>query len=128
MSPSEVRARYFNAKLNFVEDFVDNYAFMESNYTALLNEFDIARPGQANMREMDGNVNRMKSFLITNIGADWATATAANQVSRLGIDSRGIVPWDEVRTAMTRVGVDSTPAFVARHVRHLTHTFFPFSP
>ena len=88
-----------------IEDFVENYAFMESNYTSLLNEFNHARSGQSNMRELDGNVNRMKSFLVSNIGADWATATAANQVSRLGIDSRGIVPWDEVRTAMMRTGV-----------------------
>ena len=88
-----------------IEDFVENYAFMESSYTSLLNEFNHARSGQSNMRELDGNVNRMKSFLVSNIGADWATATAANQVSRLGIDSRGIVPWDEVRTAMMRTGV-----------------------
>ena len=84
--------------------------------------------GRSNMRDMDGNVDRMKHFLLDNVGVDWATATAANQVSKLGIDSRGVVPWDEVRTAMTQTGNDATPAFVARHVRNLTSSFFAFTP
>lgn len=111
-----------------IENFVENYSFMDHNYTALLDSVNFARSGNANMRDMDGNVARMKSFLVANIGHDWATATAANVVSKLGIDARGDVPWNEVRTTMTQHGNDATPAFVARHVRNLSNSFFAFSP
>ena len=72
---------------------------------ALVDVIEVARPGFSHMRNMDGNVDRMKHFLLDKVGVDWATATAANQVSKLGIDTRGSVPWDEVRTTMTRHGL-----------------------
>ena len=111
-----------------IENFVENYSFLDHNYRALLEVMEVDSLGRSNMRDMDGNVDRMKHFLLDNVGVDWATATAANQVSKLGIDSRGVVPWDEVRTAMTQTGNDATPAFVARHVRNLTSSFFAFTP
>jgi hypothetical protein len=111
-----------------IETFVENYSFLDHNYVALVDVIKVARPGFSHMRNMDGNVDRMKHFLVDKVGVDWVTATAANQVSKLGIDTRGSVPWDEVRTTMTRQGSDSTPAFVARHVRDLTSSFFAFTP
>ena len=111
-----------------IENFVENYSFLDHNYAALVDVIEVARPGFCHMRNMDGNVDRMKHFLVEKVGVDWGTATAANQVSKLGIDTRGSVPWDEVRTTMTRQGSDSTPAFVARHVRDLTSSFFAFTP
>ena len=111
-----------------IENFVENYSFLDHNYAALVDVIEVARPVFFHMRNMDGNVDRMKHFLVDKVGVDWVTATAANQVSKLGIDTRGSVPWDEVRTTMTRQGSDSTPAFVARHVRDLTSSFFAFTP
>ena len=92
-----------------IETFVENYSFLDHNYVALVDVIKVARPGFSHMRNMDGNVDKMKHFLVDKVGVDWVTATAANQVSKLGIDTRGSVPWDEVRTTMTRQGLDSSP-------------------
>ena len=61
----------------------------------MIDIMEVARPAQANMKELDGNVNCMKGWLIDNIGADWATATQPNRNSKLGIRS-GNLPWNEV--------------------------------
>ena len=111
-----------------IQQFVANYSFMNSNYSALLDAIEVARPGSANMREMDGNVDRMKGWLIRHVGNDWATATRQNAQSQLGIGGRGVPPWQEMRTAMTRPGDDAVPAFVARKVRNLTNSFYTFLP
>ena len=50
-------------------------------------------------------MDRMKHFLVEKVGVDWGTATAANQASKLGIDTRGSVPWDAVRTYYDAAGV-----------------------
>ena len=108
-----------------IENHVANFSLLDSNYKALLDMFEVD-PGSAKMRDLSGNASRMKDWLINNIGADWATATAANQDSRLGI-GRGVLPWEEMRTAMTRQGADSVPAHVASVVRDLTNSFYAFS-
>ena len=109
-----------------IERHILNYSLLSSNYGALLDLIEVAHPGRANMRELDSNVNRMKDWLISNIGADWATATQANQNSKLGI-GRGVPPWEEMERMMTRQGVDSVPAHVSRVVRELTSSFYTFS-
>ena len=109
-----------------IERHILNYSLLSSNYGALLDLIEVAHPGRANMRELDSNVNRMKDWLISNIGADWATATQANQNSKLGI-GRGVPPWEEMEQMMTRQGVDSVPAHVSRVVRELTSSFYTFS-
>ena len=52
---------------NRIEEFVANYSFMNSNYSALLDMIEVARPGRANMRELDGNVDRMKGWLVQHV-------------------------------------------------------------
>ena len=110
-----------------IENFVANYAFMNSSYSALLDSIGVTRSGQANMRDMDSNVDRMKAWLVRCIGPDWATATRQNTHSQLGI-GRGVLPWVEMQTAMTRRGDDAVPAFVSRRTRDLTNSFYRFLP
>lgn len=109
-----------------IEWFVQNYSLLSANYGELLRSLDMQRLHAAKMKDMDGNVSRMKHWLIENIGSDWATATRQNRNSMLGISSRGHLPWDEIRTAMTRQGSDSVPNHVSRIVRDLTSSFFAF--
>lgn len=110
-----------------IEEFVANYSLMNSNYSSLLEMMKKVRPGRANMRDMDSNIDRMKGWLVEKVGADWATATRNNTVSALGI-GRGKNPWDEMHTANTRQGTSSVPAFIARRTRGLTHSFYRFNP
>ena len=109
-----------------IERHILNYSLLSSNYGALLDLIEVARPGRANMPELDSNVNQMEGWLINNIGADWATATLANQNSKLGI-GHGVPPWEEMERMMTRQGVDSVPTHVSRVVRELTSSFYTFS-
>ena len=78
------------------------------------------------MKDLDSNVSVMKDWLINNIGADWATATTRNANSKLGIPTRGVLPWVEVTNQMNQVGRDSVQAHVARTVRDLTYTYYAF--
>lgn len=113
---------------NKIEEFVANYSFLNSNYAALLDVLEVAKPDRAHhMRDMDSNVDRMKGWLVRHIGPDWATATRRNANSRLGI-TRGVLPWVEMQRANTKTGGDAVPAFVERHVRHLTNNFYTFNP
>ena len=113
-----------------IEEFVADYSFMDSNYAQLLDVLEIARGGVPErahfMKDMDANVDRMKGWLIKHIGADWASATRPNRDSKLGI-GRGVPPWEEVATTMSQSGKDAVPAFVSRHVRDLTKSFYRFS-
>jgi len=94
----------------------------------LLDVLEVAKPDRAHhMRDMDSNVDRMKGWLARHIGPDWATATRRNTNSRLGI-TRGVLPWVEMQRANTKTGGDAVPAFVERHVRHLTNNFYTFNP
>jgi hypothetical protein len=111
-----------------IEKFVENYAFMNHNYASLLSMADKKQAGVAKMRDMDGNVARMKGWLVRHVGADWATASAPNSNSKLGISSRGQPPWKEMRAAMTKPGADSVPSHVASVVRGLTSSFYRFDP
>ena len=112
-----------------IEEFVADYSFMNYNYAHLLSVLEVARGGVPErahyMKEMDTNVDTMKGWLIKHIGADWASATSLNRDSKLGI-GRGVLPWEEVRTTMSQSGKDAVPAFVGRHVRDLTKTFYRF--
>eukprot|EP00965_Chrysotila_dentata_P036337 1210244-Pleurochrysis_carterae.AAC.1 len=65
---------------------------------------------------------------MARIGPNWATAMRSNSHSALGL-TRGEPPWKEVEKVMTQTGANtSTLAFVARHVRNLTHTYYSFAP
>lgn len=108
-----------------IQRFISQYSFLESNYASMTEMMEVARSAQANMKELDGNVNCMKGWLIDNIGADWATATQPNQNSKLGI-RLGNLPWNEVAAQMAQGGAESVPAHVARHVRSLTYSFYAF--
>ena len=108
-----------------IKEHVANYSFMQSNYTSLLKTMDLVRPGHAHMRDMDSNVDRMKGWLMDNIGTTWAVATRLNSESELGI-TRGKVPWEEMQETMSQSGNDSVPAFVADKVRGLTKNFYRF--
>ena len=110
-----------------IENFVLNYSFLNSNYAHLLDVIEVARGQHQTMRDMDANVDRMKHWLISHIGHNWATATTPNQNSQLGIP-RGVLPWVETQQAMTRVGNDAVPTYVARCVRDLTNSFYGFLP
>eukprot|EP00965_Chrysotila_dentata_P065868 2182013-Pleurochrysis_carterae.AAC.1 len=79
------------------------------------------------MKDMDTDAERLKNLLLNRIGRKWATATRSNTQSTLGL-TRGQVPWKEVSDAMSQSGSDtSTHAFVARHVRNLTNTYYSFA-
>lgn len=112
-----------------IEEFVRNYSFLDANYAAMLDVMASVRSGAPDkahyMRDMDSNVDCMKAWLIEKVGADWAEATRANINSELGI-GRGTPPWEEMRTTMSQAGKDAVPAFVARHVRDLTNSFYRF--
>jgi hypothetical protein len=54
-----------------IQEFVKNYSFMEANYASLLDVMNFVRPAQAKMRDMDSNVDKMKGWLVDNIGNDW---------------------------------------------------------
>eukprot|EP00965_Chrysotila_dentata_P007302 236359-Pleurochrysis_carterae.AAC.1 len=76
---------------------------------------------------MDADVALLKNLFLTKIGSSWQSATRANTHGMLGI-TRGRVPWDEVKDVMMQSGSDTAPpAFVARHVRNLTSSFYFFS-
>ena len=78
------------------------------------------------MKDMDGNVQRMKAWLMKKVGPTWAVATARNSESKLEI-GRGKVPWVEVAEEMAKYGKDSTESRVAQTVQGLTYTFYAFS-
>ena len=98
---------------------------MDANDHMLLEMTDASSSGTAQMKDMDGNVNDMKTWLIDNIGDDWSTVTRANENSNLGIGRR-MKPWAEISAAMSKELCDSVSSLVARHDRKLTSTFFAF--
>ena len=112
-----------------IEEFVANYSFLHHNYSAMREMVEAASPaGVSFMRDMDGNVARMKDWLIKNIGSDWNTASRPNRNSKLGISGRGKPPWDEIRDAMTKTGADSVASHVSEVVRGMTDSFYRFRP
>lgn len=114
-----------------IEEFVANYSFLDSNYTALLDMLEVAHGGAAGrahyMKDTDSNVDKMKGWLVNNVGATWALATRRNTNSQLKI-GRGQPPWQEMKDAMSQPGKAAVPAFIASHVRELTYSFYRFLP
>lgn len=111
-----------------IEDFVFKYSLVQHNYTMLLDgaAMKTNRRHHAKMRAMDGNVAAMKAWLMKHVGADWHEATSPNSNSKLGMQ-RARVPWDEMREAMNQRGQQSVTAFVAKHVRGLTSSYYSFA-
>lgn len=109
-----------------IADFVAKYSLMQSNYTVLVEAMhkDVKRTSK--MRCMDSNVSAMKTWLMECVGSDWQEATRVNSNSKLGVQ-RGTKPWDEMRKAMQQAGQHSVSAFVSRHVRGLTSSFYSFN-
>lgn len=111
-----------------ISRFIKCFPLLEHNYAVLRG---ILLPPQqrhaAFMKDMDSDVGILKAFFIQNLGRDWATASRANSISKLGI-GRGKAPWEEVDATMRQSGSDSTPALVERHVRNLTSSFYRWSP
>lgn len=117
-----------NVSESRIAEFIENYSLLEHNYNYLMKATGIASTGRTtHMKSMDCNVNKMKGWLIANVGANWAIATRAKNDSALGISSRGKPPWQEVDDVMQRQGNDSVSSHVSRVVRELTHTFYQFS-
>eukprot|EP00965_Chrysotila_dentata_P251846 6210312-Pleurochrysis_carterae.AAC.1 len=75
---------------------------------------------------MDTDFARLRNLFMTRVGPDWAKATRTNRISTLDL-KRGQVPWEGVSEAMSHRGPESSlPAFVAKHVRNSTHTYYSF--
>ena len=111
-----------------IEDFVRNFSFTDAAYMGLLADANLSYDKHESfMKDITSNVESLKAHLNRLVGSTWDAATQPNAVSKLGIASRPSPPWEEVVDVMTRTGKDSVPAFVARHVRDLTSTFYSFN-
>jgi hypothetical protein len=111
-----------------IKRFVRNYSFSDAAYRALLDDLRMNDGRKESfMKSLDSNVNTLKAHLSRLVGRTWQEATTPNSQSKLGIQGRQMVPWEEVDQTMSRTGRDSVPAFVARHVRDLTGTFYAFA-
>jgi hypothetical protein len=102
---------------------------MNHTYASLLDVLEVVHRGSgvSYMRDITSNVRKMKEWLVRRVGRDWASATVRNRVTKLGISSRGTLPWVEIRNSMTQPGSNSVPSVVSRHVRNLTKSFYAFS-
>jgi hypothetical protein len=111
-----------------IEEFVRNFSFTDATYRALLADANLSYDkNESFMKDITSTVDKLKSHLRKHVGSTWDAATQPNRMSKLGIASRPAPPWEEVDSVMTRTGKDSVPAFVARHVRELTSTFYAFN-
>ena len=111
-----------------IEEFVRNFSFTDASYRALLADVNLSHDRtESFMKDMTSCVESLKATLNRHVGSTWDAATQPNTVSKLGISGRQIPPWEEVENVMTRTGKDSVPAFVARHARELTSTYYSFN-
>ena len=120
-----------HVSLESIIKFIEIYPLLEHNYSVLR---DLTLQGRATekreMKSMEEDVARLKSFFSRVIGSTWQTASASKSSSDLNShsDARGVKPWDEVHATMTAHGNDSVTHCVATHARNLTRNYYVWQP
>ena len=111
-----------------IREFVQNYSFTDASTRAILEQTgSVYSKAQSFMKSVDSTVDRAVGILMEHVGSTWEEATAVNlDESKLGIQvsARRRPPWEEVEHEMTKAGLDSIPAYVARHIRDFTSSFY----
>ena len=76
--------------------------------------YDEREERKQQMKDMTRDVALLKEWLREKIGQDWATATAPNLDSKLGVSDKYFPPWDMDKQNAQKQGSDSLEAYVKR--------------
>ena len=111
-----------------ISRFIDEWPFLERVANGLRQlMYRLRNRREPRMKEMDTDVQKLKSLFRAKVGRDWATASAQNDRPKLiGSGWRGR-PWVEMQAAMTQQGRESVHEWIVRHLQ-TNVPFFSWCP